>query len=352
MFLIYLGVNIRRWNGVKLTENYTHMQRKGVSMTKKERVLNAMNNRPVDKIPAGFWFHFPPEMDLKKECVEAHLDFYREYDTDFIKIMCDGYFDYPNPAIPHIRRPKDWYQMKPMGGGHPFILEQVERAAEIVKRLNGECCTFYNVFCPMSFLRFGTSEQLLMAHIKEDPDAVMYAMDVAAQDAVTLSSLLITEAGCDGIYYCVQNAEENRFSAEEYRRLVRPAELKVLEAVNQISSNNILHCCGWAGDKNRIEVWQDYPAKVINWAVYVENMTMKEGKDFFGGKCVLGGFDNRPQGTLCSGTREEIREFTAGLIQETGTLGFMAGADCTLPRDINKEHIKWVTESIRELRQA
>ena len=45
-------------------------------MTKKERVLNAMNNLPVDRPPVGFWYHFPVDMDLDKECVDAHLDYY------------------------------------------------------------------------------------------------------------------------------------------------------------------------------------------------------------------------------------------------------------------------------------
>lgn len=188
-----------------------------------------------------------------------------------------------------------------------------------------------------------------MSHLRENPEAVMHAFDVIAEDAITLSTRLIQEAGCDGIYYCVQNAEEYRFTAEEYRRLVTPSDRKVLEAVNKVSENNILHCCGWAGDKNRIEVWQDYPAKVINWAVFVEGMSMKEGKEFFGGKCVLGGFDNRPQGVLYQGPKEAIQEFTRNLVEETGTTGFMIGADCTLPRDINKDHFTWVVEEVKKM---
>lgn len=318
-------------------------------MTKRERVLGALECRPVDRAPVGFWFHFPEGKQQGLECVQAHLDFYRECGLDFVKIMCDGFFDYPNAVIPEIRKPEDWYGMKPLGADHPFIRDQVERAKEVVRRLNGECCTFYNVFCPMSYLRFGSSEELLMRHLREDPDAVRFAFSVIAEDVVTLSSLLIEEAGCDGIYFCVQNAEEWRFSAEEYRRIVTPAELGALEAINRVSGFNILHCCGWAGDKNRLEVWRDYPAKAVNWAVFVEGLSMKEGKSFFGGKCVLGGFDNRKQGVLYRGTKEEIREFTDRLIEETGTDGFIVGADCTLPGDIDREHFKWVAERVREL---
>lgn len=318
-------------------------------MTKKERVLNAFNNKPVDKVPVGFWFHFPEDMDLKKDCVNAHLDYYRASGTDFIKVMCDGFFDYPNEIIPQIKTASDWKKMKPLGKNHPFIQDQVERARQIVEGVQGECCVFYNVFCPMSLFRFGTSDDLLMKHLREDPDAVLHALNVIAQDAATLSELLITEAGCDGIYYCVQNGEMKRFTEEEYNKYVAPGDLYVLEHANRFSTNNILHCCGWAGDKNRLEVWQNYPAKAINWAVFVEDMDLTEGKEFFGGKCVLGGFDNTPEGVLYSGSRAQVEEFTENLVKKAGKVGVILGADCSFDRGFDTKRVSWVAEKVQTL---
>lgn len=315
-------------------------------MTRRERVLLAMDNQETDKVPVSFWFHFPLDMDLEKECVEAHLSYYKQCDIDFIKIMCDGFFDYPNEIIPTIQKPEDWFRMKPLGENHPFIRGQVERVKQIVEAVGKECCTFYNVFCPMSYFRFGTSDELLMRHLRENPEAVMYAMDVIAEDAALLSRLVIEEGGCDGIYYCVQNAEESRFTAEEYRKYVRPGDLKVLEYANRYSQYNILHCCGWAGEKNRIEVWQDYPAKTVNWAVHVEKMTLPEGKKFFDGKCVLGGFDHTERGVLWRGTKEEIEAETEKWLRENRENGMIIGADCSLGRGMNLEHIKWVTDYV------
>ena len=114
-----------------------------------------------------------------------------------------------------------------------------------------------------------------------------------SEDAITLVKALIQEAGCDGIYYCVQNAETFRFTSEEYHKFVEPYDLKVLDYANSISKYNILHCCGWSGDKNRVEVWKNYKAAAVNWAVYVEDMDLNVGRDFFNANCVLGGFDNR-----------------------------------------------------------
>ena len=188
-----------------------------------------------------------------------------------------------------------------------------------------------------------------MGHLKRSEEAVCHAFEVIAEDIKTLVRLLITEAGCDGIYYCVQNAEQFRFTAEEYKRIVRPAELKVLEYANSLSENNILHCCGWAGDKNRVEVWQDYPSAAVNWAVYVEQMSLAEGKKFFGDRCVLGGFDNRKTGVLYSGTKEQVQAEIEKIVAEAGTRGVIIGADCTMPSDIDHERFLWVREKLDEL---
>ena len=121
-------------------------------MDKRTRVLNAMNKREVDHVPVGFWFHFAGEEAAGDACVQAHLNYYRETDLDFLKIMCDSYFAWP---LPKIRKAEDWNRVEPLPADHPFIREQVERAAAIVKEIGKERCVFYNVFAPFSSLRFG-----------------------------------------------------------------------------------------------------------------------------------------------------------------------------------------------------
>lgn len=316
-------------------------------MDKKTRVLSAFHCKSVDRVPVGFWFHFQEGCCLGEDGIRQHLDYYKAVDADFVKIMCDGYFDYPNEWISKIQKASDWRLLRPLGRNHPFIREQVERCKAINDALNGECCTFYNVFNPMSSMRFGSSEEMLMTHLREDPDAVLQALDVIAEDNAALAELVITEGGCEGIYYCVQNAEEKRFSSEEYRRYVTPGDKKVLDHANRFSKNNILHCCGWAGDPNHMEVWQDYEARVYNWAVFIEGMSLLEGKKFFHDRCVLGGFDNRPQGVLNSGTKEEVEAYTQALLVAVGKEGIILGGDCTFPRGIDVQRFTWVKDTVK-----
>ena len=319
-------------------------------MDKRERVLACMNHLTVDRPPVGFWFHFSDEQKMGAACVQAHLDYYNHVDVDLAKIMCDGYFDYPNPLAQSVQKASDWYHLKPLGKTHPFLREQVDRAKAVKDGLKDDMCVFYNVFAPFSSIRYGTSDELVMAHLREDPQAVAYALGIIAEDNSTLCELLMTEAGCDGIYYCVQGGEKDRMTGETYRAYITPSDKAVLSHANKFSPYNILHCCGWAGIPNRLENWQDYPAKVINWAVFIEEMDLVRGRAFFGGKTVLGGCDNRKTGVLYTGSKAEVQSFVRKLVssfdQDTG---YMIGADCTLPADIDKKRIQWVIEAVNSL---
>lgn len=315
-------------------------------MNKRERVLNALNCQPVDRPPVGFWFHFPAEEGLGQPCIDAHLNYYNNIDVDMAKIMCDSYFAYPITI--EVEKASDWNNLKPLGKDHPFIREQVERVKGVKAGLKDDMCVYYNIIAPFSGLRNGTSDELIMKHLKEDPAAIMHALDAVAEDLATLAELCITEAGCDGVYLNVQGGETDRFSYEEYQKWIAPSDLKVINRANALSDINILHCCGWAGFPNRLENWKEYPAKAVNWAIYIENLPLAEGKEYFGNRAVLGGFDNRKDSLIVNGTKEEVKAFTKNLVKEV-PVGLLIGADCTLPGDIDKERIEWVVEAAKEL---
>jgi uroporphyrinogen decarboxylase len=309
-------------------------------------MLNAMNKKEVDHVPAGFWYHFTGEDANGENCIQAHLDFFHEIDGDFIKVMCDGYFPYP--IATKIEKVTDWYNLKPLGKDHPFIQEQVWRAKRIKEEVGDECCVFYNVFAPFSSIRFGAGDELVMKHIRKDKAAVMYALDVIAKDNAMLAELILTEAKNEGIYYCVQGGELDRFSFNEYREMITPSDLFVLKHANHYSDNNMLHMCGWAGIKNRLEIWKDYPAKTVNWAVYVEEVSLEQGREYFDSRSVLGGFQNVRPGILYYGTETQIKQYTKGLINAYGKEGLILGGDCSFPGEICHDHFRWVIEASRE----
>lgn len=126
-------------------------------MDKRTRVFHAMDKKPVDHVPVGFWHHFEGEETLGEPCVQAHIRYVRECGLDMVKIMSDGYFARPIPDSVHTAA--DWETLRPLAADHPFITGQVERARRIVEEVGSEMPVFYNVFAPFSALRFGAGEE-------------------------------------------------------------------------------------------------------------------------------------------------------------------------------------------------
>ena len=327
-------------------------------MTKKERLDAVLAGKTPDRIPFSFYYHFQGDPEKEKDYVKSHLDFYRESDVDFLKIMCDELL---YPFYEPIDCASDWGKLTPLPRDDRFFTESVRRCREITDSVGDECYTFYTFFAPFSLIRNAlsitekaragrTTDAVIMAHLKEDEGAVLHALQVIAGDLVHLAGRIISEGGCRGIYQSVQGAEKGRMSAEEYARWVEPSDRIVIEGINKLSSCNILHMCSWAGFPNHLEYWQQYPAAVKNWGISIEGLSLSGGLDCFPGCVLMGGLDNRKGKTLHSGTEAEVKENVRSILDEMGDVPFILGADCTMPSDISAERFRWVREALEERR--
>lgn len=331
-------------------------------MSNKQLILDAFDNKATERVPVGFWFHFANEADfsngLKDPTVietnlNGHLKFYNEFSPDFVKLMSDGFFGYPNERLAQVTNITELKDIEPVGPDHPWITQQVQHVRKLTDAFGEDTATFYNIFAPATFLKFAlgrdVGNQLLADFIEQDKDAFSHVLDVIAQDLATLSQKLIEEGKADGIYLSVQNLQDARVTPELYAELIAPSEQKVLAAANESSDYNILHICGYKGSRNNLSLYTDYPAKAINWAVVVEGISLADGKKLFGDRAVIGGFDNTDEGVLYRGTKEEIEQETERLIANAGKTGIVLGADCTVPSDISLEHLEWVRSKAASL---
>ena len=318
-------------------------------MTKRERVIAAFRGQEVDHVPVCMWKHVPQEYWGDESAFAAHQRAsFVNTDVDFMKLSGDGYFGWPTVDPDSVKSAKDLYRLEPLGPNHPYIRGQIRRTRKVVDALNGECVSLYLVFVPFSCLRLRLGYPAIMRLVREDPEAMMYACRVVAEDLKLLVKGLISDAGADGIFYSVQNGEVDRFTMEEYRTWLTPAEKDVLDYANGLSDMNAIHFCAWEGVPNRLEVWKDYKAPVVSWSRYMDLMDINAARAQFGAT-VWGGFDNRVGTLLYSGSREEIERETEKLISEGGKKGYILGADCSLNGSLADERIRWVVEKARSL---
>lgn len=316
-------------------------------MNKRERVIAAFHGEETDHVPVCMWKHVPPELwDNDEAFIQNQLDAYKNTDVDFVKLSADKYFGWPAPVLNGIASAKELYNIRPLGADHPFIRGQIERTKKIISRLNGECVALYLLFVPLSYLRLQIGYPMMMQLIREDPEAMKYACDVIADDVKLLARGIIEEAGADGIFYSVQNGEENRFTYEEYRNWVTPSDKKVLDYINTLSDMNAIHFCAWEEIPNRLSVWADYHAPVISWSRFIDILDIEAAKQHFQAT-VWGGFDNRPGTVLYTATKEELEEEVRSLIRQGGKKGYILGADCSIHDELDEERLRWIVEEAR-----
>ena len=327
--------------------------------SKRELVLKAFRGEPVDRVPVGFWHHFTNEDEwlvgfgnqaIIEKNLAGHQAFLAEVEPDFIKLMSDGYFAYPNERLKKVQSIKDLADIEPLGADHPWISEQVELVQKIRAGFTEDLVAIYNIFAPVTYFKWlvgkvAGGDDIIADFLAEDAVLTKRVLDVIAKDIAALTERIIKEAGADGIYLSVQSIQDARVSAEDYKAFIAPSELAVLEAANAAGGVNILHICGYEGARNDVHLFADYPAQVINWAVGPEGISLAEGRKLFGGRTVLGGFENGKEGLLYTGSQAVIQDETKRLIAEAGKVALIIGADCTIPSDIEAERIQWVRQA-------
>lgn len=302
-------------------------------MNKRERVRAALAGEPVDRVPASFWFHFPRAQARGDASVQAHLDYYRESDVDFLKIMNEHPYQ---PNVP-ILKPSDWRKVRPAPISSPFYQYQLDEVKQIVDGLQGETEAIVTLFGPFSSGNHA-SNSLVTEHMQADPDAVSQGLGAIAESLAEFAVACV-EAGAAGVYYSAQGGEEERFSEDEFLQYIKPHDLTILEAIQDTGDFHLLHICK---ANVRLGLYADYPSHAVNWAVTKNTLSIPDGQKLFK-RTVLGGLDDR--GIVVDGAPDEIQATVRALIAKVGTHGFMVGADCTLPTDIDVAHIRAAVEA-------
>lgn len=331
--------------------------------TKRELVLKAFRGEKTDRIPVGFWYHFLEgtefnqglkNPELLQKNLKGHQDFKDKFDPDFVKIMTDGFFFLPYD-LTQIKTVEDLKKLEVLPKNHEFYAKNVELVKGVRKIFGDDTVLFFNEFSPLNHLILGLAPlgsplgtKKLLEFVEKDASAVAYALDVLAQSLNQLTEIVVAPGLADGIYLSVNNPNRS-IPAQIYQTFVSPSEKKILEFANQKSQDNILHVCGYAGNKNILSVYQDYPVEIVNWAVHAEDLNLKDGKKFFAGKALIGGFDNTKESVLYKGTKEEVEAYVEQLLADVGKEGIIIGADCTVPSDIEIERLKWVRDKAAAL---
>jgi len=256
--------NDKRTPGIRLARVVMDSPRKANAMNKIARVRAALQRQPVDRVPASFWFHFPPDAHTGMASVRAHLDFYHNTGVDFLKVMNEHLFrvDFP------LAVPNDWQSLRPPPVAALFqgLLDEVRHILDAVGDEAFVIVTVHGVFASAFHATRSPEgtfahDNPVVHHLRQDATPVLGGFDAIADSLAQLAEACL-DAGAHGIYYAALGGEQYRFSEEEFTTWIKPYDLRVLQAIAARGELNILHICK---DQVRLDLYADYPAHVVNW---------------------------------------------------------------------------------------
>ncbi len=302
-------------------------------MNKRDAVLGLLegDGRP-GYVPAGFFIHFDQAYHRGQAAVDKHLEYFHYTGMDFVKIQYEDSF----PHRPQIQTAEDWAKM-PLYG-QEYYQNQLDILAGLLKAAQKEAPVIMTLYSPFMCAGSTVGRQLLVEHIKEDPDKVKKGMEIITESLMIFVRECI-KLGIDGFYTSTQGGETYRFGGSPlFDACVKPYDLALMEEIDRSCIFNVLHICDYHGGYDDLTPFLDYPGHVVNCNQRVgsEMLSGKQLSQMFN-RPFMGGMDRH--GIIVSGSRQEISQRVVELLDEAPQ-GYILAADCTLPGDVNWDNIK------------
>ncbi len=324
-------------------------------MTKRERVLAALERCAVDRPPVAFWRHVPDVDHTPRGLADAMLAFHRAWDLDLIKVMSSGvycvedwgctvaYQGHPGGAkrcTEHaVKATGDWARIGPRDPGAGALGRELEAVRLIRKGRPDDAPILHTVFSPLTIATKLAGDRV-RDDLRRSPAAVLPALEAITETMVRYARASL-EAGADGLFFATQAGTPAFITAEESARWDAPYARRVLEAVRGASVATLLHLHG-------LDVFFDalttLPAHAVNWHDRLTKPTLAEGARRFGG-ALAGGLGEA--GALLAGPPDAVAAEARDAIAQTGGRGLIVTPGCVLPLAVPDAHLAAAVDAVR-----
>jgi uroporphyrinogen decarboxylase len=325
-------------------------------MSRRDRIVAAVNRQPVDRVPYAVWRHFPSVDRSPAGLAQASLRFHERYGSDFLKLTPRGGYAVDawgcvesEELRPDGHRPcahcavqdgGDWKRIRPLDpGAARGWSEEIETIIRIgFDRRIGDAPVLPTLFSPLSLARKLSGERL-DTDLRERPDDVVGALEAITETLVRFADLALTE-GVSGIFYSIQAASVRVHSEEIYARFGEPYDRRVLDSVADRSILTVVHCHGSDLMFDRLA---RLPGHAWNWDDRATPPPLAEGAARVPG-AVIGGLDQWK--VLRDGTPDEAAAQARDAVAQTRGTGLIVGAGCVLPMNTPDANVAAVVRGL------
>ena len=327
------------------------------TMSHRERIEKAIALEETDRLPFGFWWHFPNQDRAPRRLAQLSLELQRKLDLDFIKFTPYGLYSAvdwgvtldvrggkhpPVQAEYPIQRPEDWRKLRPWHGteGEYLIVLEAQRIA--LAEMRQHVPLIQTVFSPLTTAFKLAGPEKLLAHLRETPSAVHASLEIITETTRRFAAEVVAR-GADGLFFASQTVNEGYLTRAEYAEFAKQYDLAVLEAVKGRSWFNVLHL---HGQKIMFDQVFDYPVQVLNYHDREAGPSLAEMRKRTK-KCLIGGIGENT--TLVHGTLAEVDAQVQDAWRQVNHRGLILGPGCVASLESPEANVLQLRKSVEKM---
>ena len=306
--------------------------------THKERIQACLRGEILDRSPVTLWRHFPVDDQSPRSLADATLHFQHMYDFDLVKVtpassFCmkdwgveDQWLGHTEGTRQYTKRmihdPRDWETLPTLDPMAPHLAAQLECLRYLRAELDAETPLLQTVFNPLAQAKNLAGNDMLLAHMRLYPEAVMKGLATIAESTRRFVEACL-DTGIDGVFYATQHAQASLLTLDEYQTFGVPYDRKTLEPAETLWCN-LLHL---HGHDIYFSLLDSFNFQIVNWHDRETYPSLSQAQELFRG-VVCGGMR---QDTLVYQDSAEVRKEATEALQQTGGKRFILGTGCVVP---------------------
>ena len=308
------------------------------NLTHSERLRACLAGEQIDRPPVALWRHFPVDDQSPDTLAAATLHFQKTYDFDLVKVTPASSFCLKDWGVEDvweghtegtrrytkriIHKPQEWEKLPLLEPSAPHLAGQLACLRQIRAGLGPDVPMLQTIFSPLSQAKNLVGGDMLIAHIRKYPDAVLKGLETIALSTRRFVEATL-ETGIDGVFYAIQQAQAGLLTLEEYQTFGVPLDRKILEPTSELWCN-LLHL---HGSEVYFEVVKEFSFQIVNWHDRDTSPSLAEAQKLFAGT-VCGGLG---RDTLVYREQAAVREEAQDAFAQTGGQHFILSTGCVVP---------------------